>query len=108
MNADYRHTATANLQMAGRFPRRALRTPVLATPFRPQPAAKREVLRALRAAEMAAWEAAPPSTVTEPRSGAGNSLGQILRAQAGAGLDRESLLIFILAASGLLGLLFAL
>ncbi len=107
MNADYRHTATANLQMAGPSSRRALRTPVLPTPFRPQLAGKREVLRALRAAEMAAWEAAPPSTVTEPRSGAGNSLRQILRAQTAAGLDRESLLIVILAASGLLGLLLA-
>jgi hypothetical protein len=68
----------------------------------------RQVLQALRAAEMAAWEANPPPTRIEPQTHATKSLWQLIHAQMHRGPDRESLLIFILAAAGLIALLLTL
>jgi hypothetical protein len=67
----------------------------------------RQVLRAMRAAEMAAWEAAPPPT-RSGRSQAAAALRQIVRAQIRGGPDHESLVICILAAAVLVTLLLAL
>src|SRR5262249_53518685 len=75
MNAQY-HTATGITQ--------SMRQCAAASTarLRVQPARRtgREVLRALRAAEMAAWEAMPPSTRTEPRRNPARSLRDTVRA----------------------------
>jgi hypothetical protein len=104
MKANY-HTAMANPQTAVKFPPRAVRASMLSAPARPRLTGNREVLRALRAAEMALWETVPPSTVPQPQTNAHKSVRQLVRTHSKGGLDRETLLIFVLAASGLLGLL---
>src|SRR6185369_14124237 len=69
---------------------------------------ERQLRRAVRAAEMAAWEAVSPSTRFQPSATGARSLREVVRASTREGIDRESLLIFVLAAAGLLALFFAL
>jgi len=65
----------------------------------------REVLRAMRAAEMAAWEAAPPSTRPAPAASPARSLREIVAPHTRQGLDRETVLIGLLAVAGLVAVL---